>query len=78
MTQAIDPAQRRLLNQLQHLQEKQEAHAARGPKGVAAAWYDRARSLAAKQEKQQNPAAWNDLAATLQNWCTRWESGDSP
>ncbi|MFJ1536391.1 hypothetical protein ACIOFV_50310 [Streptomyces mirabilis] len=78
MTQAIEPQRRSAANQLRHLQERQQAHAARGPKGVAAAWYDRARSLAAKQEKQGNEDAWNDLAAALQNWCSRWDQGDAP
>ncbi|MEV0477508.1 hypothetical protein [Streptomyces prunicolor] len=73
MTQDSTAAQRSIANQLKHLQERQSAHAKNGPKGIAAAWYDRARSVATKRERAGDPEAWNQLARALENWCGSWD-----
>jgi hypothetical protein len=39
---------------------------ARGPAGLADAWWDRARAIC-----KANPELWNDLARTLENWTSR-------
>ncbi|GAA2639855.1 hypothetical protein [Streptomyces axinellae] len=73
------PEERRRANRLRHLMARQEQMAARGPKGVAASWWDHARALAAEEERgaRYDPgadpgAAWQDLARALENWCQRY------
>ncbi|GAB2966155.1 hypothetical protein [Streptomyces heilongjiangensis] len=73
MTQAVSPEQRRYQNRLMHLQQRQAANEARGPKGIAAAWWDQARAHAARAEREGDPAMWDHLALTLQNWCQQAE-----
>lgn len=68
----MNAADRRRQRQLQHWQERHQLQAARGPKGIASSWYDRARMLASEQERQGNPEAWNDLARFLENYCARY------
>jgi hypothetical protein len=74
----VSPEERRAANRFRHHQERQERLAARGPKGVAASWWDHARALAARHEKHVREvgggdpdAAWSDLARALENWCAR-------
>lgn len=65
-------AERRQANRLRHMQQRQQRQAERGPRGVAAAWWDTARAVAADQERRGNPAAWEDLARFLENYCQRY------
>ena len=69
----MSPADRRRANQIRHWQQRQAAQAGRGPKGVAASWWDRARAVAAQQERAGDPEAWNDLARFLENYVARYE-----
>ena len=73
MTTPAAPADRRRANQLRHWQQRQAAQAARGPKGVAASWWDRARAIATQEARQSgSDEAWSDLARALENWCQRY------
>ncbi|AXQ57798.1 MULTISPECIES: hypothetical protein [Streptomyces] len=63
------PEERRYENRVRHLQARQNANLARGPKGVAAVWWDQARVLALRAERNGDPAMWDHLARTLENWC---------
>lgn len=65
-------AERRAANRRAHAEARQQEQAARGPKGVAAAWWDRARTVAIEQERQGNPAAWDELSLFLSNYCQRY------
>ncbi|MGA4803580.1 hypothetical protein [Streptomyces lavendulocolor] len=76
MTTAQRPmtaAERREANRRRHAEARQQEQASRGPKGVAAAWWDTARMIAAEQERRGNPAAWDELAQFLANYCARYE-----
>jgi hypothetical protein len=66
-------AERRAANQLAHFQKRQEERAARGPRGLAESWMERARAVAAKREKDGDSEAWNDLARTISTWVSRYE-----
>ncbi|MEV6080988.1 hypothetical protein AB0L80_38705 [Streptomyces sp. NPDC052069] len=68
----MTPAERREFNRRTHAEQRQQRQAERGPRGIAAAWWDRARMVAAEQESNGNPAAWDDLAAFLSNYCGRY------
>lgn len=59
-------------NKEQHWRQRYAEHAARGAKGIAAAWWDRARSVAKDQERMGNEEAWTDLARFLENFCARY------
>jgi hypothetical protein len=73
MSTTIPPQDRRRMNQARHWAARQEAQAARGPKGVAASWWDRARAIATQQARAgDGDAAWADLARALENWCQRY------
>ncbi|MEQ6028219.1 hypothetical protein SOM70_37335 [Streptomyces salinarius] len=73
MTQAVDPAQRRYHNRVTHLQARQSANLARGPKGIAAVWWDQARAYATRAERDGDPEMWDYLARALENWCQQAE-----
>jgi hypothetical protein len=70
---------RRLANRLRHAEQRQAAQAARGPKGIVYAWYERARSVAADASERaavagQDPdEPWNYLGRTLENFCQHYE-----
>ncbi|MER6789513.1 hypothetical protein ABT330_33690 [Streptomyces sp. NPDC000658] len=76
MSQALTPEQRRYQNRISHLQTRQSANLARGPKGLAAVWWDQARALATRAEREGNPEAWEELARALENWCHQAEQSD--
>lgn len=76
MTTALTPEERRWQNRVQHLQARQQANAARGPKGVAAVWWDQARAAATRAERAGDPTLWEHLARTLENWCYQVEQRD--
>jgi hypothetical protein len=69
---APSPEERRRANRAKHHQDRQERHAARGPRGVAAAWWDHARATATQREREGDSEAWNDLTRTLENFCNRY------
>jgi hypothetical protein len=55
-----------------HWEERQRRQvAARGPAGLADAWWDRARAIC-----KSDPELWNDLARTLENWTGRNDRRD--
>ncbi len=61
---------RRAENRRRHLAERLKEQEKRGPRGVATAWWDQARALAAEYERAEgNPEAWHLLARTLENFC---------
>lgn len=70
--QMLTPEQRRAENRRRHWTARQERQEQRGSKGVATAWWDRARAVAAEQERQGNPQAWDDLARFLENYAARY------
>ncbi|MEU0289915.1 hypothetical protein [Streptomyces sp. NPDC006147] len=76
MTTALTPEERRYHNRLRHLQQRQEANRARGAKGEAASWWDHARAIAARADREGDPALWEHLARTLANWCHQAEQTD--
>ncbi|MFI9311186.1 hypothetical protein [Streptomyces triculaminicus] len=50
-----------------HWAERQRRQVeARGPSGLADAWWDRARAIC-----KADPELWNDLVRTLENWTGR-------
>ncbi|MFC9954266.1 hypothetical protein ACFVIN_28140 [Streptomyces prasinus] len=73
MSQALTPEQRRYQNRISHLQARQSANLTRGPKGVAAVWWDQARAHAARADREGDPEMWDHLARTLENWCRQAE-----
>lgn len=64
--------QRRAANRARHWEERQKRAAARGPRGIAGAWWDRARVVAADREKAGDQAAWDELSRWLENYCQRY------
>ncbi|MFD4764267.1 hypothetical protein ACFWOJ_37265 [Streptomyces sp. NPDC058439] len=72
-------AERQAANRLAHFEKRQAERAARGPRGLAESWMERARALAATQEKaareagKDPEAVWNDLSRTIANWVARYE-----
>ncbi|MEW1604985.1 hypothetical protein [Streptomyces sp. NPDC093808] len=76
MSEVVTPEQRRHMNRVRHLQARQAANQARGPKGYAAAWWDHARALATRAEREGDPALWEHLARALENWCHQVEQRD--
>ncbi|GAA0924893.1 hypothetical protein GCM10009549_45660 [Streptomyces thermoalcalitolerans] len=73
MSEIVTPEQRRYANRVRHLQARQQANLARGPKGLAAVWWDHARAIATRAEREGDPALWDHLARTLENWCQQAE-----
>ncbi|MTE22613.1 hypothetical protein F0L17_26660 [Streptomyces sp. TRM43335] len=69
---ASPAAARREENRRRHLAARLAAQGQRGPRGVAAAWWDQARAVAAAQERAGRPEAWDDLARFLENYCQRY------
>ncbi|MGW2181247.1 hypothetical protein ACWCXX_24740 [Streptomyces sp. NPDC001732] len=71
-------AERRALNQRAHFEKQQTARAARGPRGLAESWMERARAVAAAREAADRAAGrdpatvWDDLSRTLANWVDRY------
>ncbi|MFI8093748.1 hypothetical protein ACIF9R_36485 [Streptomyces sp. NPDC086080] len=76
MSEVVTPEERRYANRVRHLQARQAANAARGPKGVAAVWWDHARAVATRAERAGDPELWDHLARTLENWCYQVEQRD--
>ncbi|MFB7453994.1 hypothetical protein [Streptomyces sp. NPDC056194] len=74
MDRPLSAAERREFNRHRHAETRQKEQLARGPKGVAAAWWDQARMVAAEQERAGNPAAWDELAQFLSNYCGRYST----
>ncbi|MFE7365920.1 hypothetical protein [[Kitasatospora] papulosa] len=66
-------AERQAANRLAHFQKRQAERAARGPRGLAESWMERARAIAATREKSGDEEAWNDLSRTIANWVARYE-----
>ncbi len=62
----------RVDNRNRHWQVRREQNAALGSKGVALAWCDQARAIAAAQARHGDHSAWTDLAATLEMFCSRF------
>lgn len=67
-------AERQAANRLAHFEKRQKERAARGPRGLAESWIERARAVAAKREKDGDGEAWNDLARTVSAWVSRYEA----
>jgi hypothetical protein len=61
-------------NRLAHFEKRQKERAARGPRGLAESWIERARAIASAREEAGDPEAWNDLARTVSNWVSRYEA----
>jgi hypothetical protein len=66
------PEQIRAERRRQHWAKRQAEQAARGPRGVTASWWDRARMVAAEEEKKGNPEAWDVLIRFLENYCQQY------
>lgn len=72
-------AQRTAANRLAHFEKRQAERAARGPRGLAESWIERARAIAAAREAAAREAGedpevvWNDLARTVSTWVGRYE-----
>ncbi|WP_406127997.1 hypothetical protein [Streptomyces sp. NBC_00989] len=69
MNHPLTPEQRRYQNRTEHLQTRQNANLARGPKGIAAVWWDQARAVATRAEREGDASVWDRLALALTNWC---------
>jgi hypothetical protein len=73
-------AERQAANRLAHFERRQKEREARGPRGLAESWIERARAIAADRETAASQAgddpaaAWNDLALTVSNWVARYEA----
>jgi hypothetical protein len=66
-------AERRAANRLAHFEQRQAERAARGPRGLAESWMERARAIAATREKSGDEDVWNDLSRTISTWVSRYE-----
>ncbi|MYW34456.1 hypothetical protein [Streptomyces sp. SID2119] len=66
-------AERRAANQRAHFEQRQAERAARGPRGLAESWMERARAIAATRETNGDEDVWNDLARTMATWVSRYE-----
>ncbi|MFF4417460.1 hypothetical protein ACFYY8_33465 [Streptosporangium sp. NPDC001559] len=58
-----------------HWAARREQHLTLGPKGVALAWGDQVRALAAAQARRGDHTRWTALAATLEVFCSRFKPG---
>ncbi|WP_432034474.1 hypothetical protein [Streptomyces antibioticus] len=70
--QPMTREQRRAYNRQQHALARQQAQAARGPRGLAELWWDEARRIAREGAENGDETAWNDLSVTLKNFCDRY------
>ncbi|MFD9453424.1 hypothetical protein ACFWBC_10080 [Streptomyces sp. NPDC059985] len=61
-------------NRLAHFEKRQAERAARGPRGLAESWMERARAIAAAREASGDSEAWNDLSRTIATWVSRYEA----
>ncbi|MFF9483004.1 hypothetical protein [Streptomyces sp. NPDC014733] len=66
-------AERQAANRRAHFEKRQAERAARGPRGLAESWMERARAVAATREKSGDDEVWNDLARTISVWVSRYE-----
>ena len=67
-------AERQAANRRAHFEQRQAERAARGPRGLAESWMERARAIAATREKNGDEDVWNDLARTVSTWVSRYEA----
>ncbi|MCC3654739.1 hypothetical protein LIX60_25395 [Streptomyces sp. S07_1.15] len=73
VTTMPSPAERSAANRRRHHEARQATQAARGPRGVAASWWDHARAVAAAEERRTGTTeAWDDLILTLENYAARY------
>ncbi|MFK0231405.1 hypothetical protein ACIQUL_37195 [Streptomyces sp. NPDC090303] len=66
-------AERQAANRRAHFEQRQAERAARGPRGLAESWMERARAVAATREKAGDEDVWNDLSRSIANWVSRYE-----
>lgn len=66
-------AERQAANRLAHFEKRQAERAARGPRGLAESWMERARAVAATREKGGDEDVWNDLSRSIAKWVARYE-----
>ncbi|MFJ1709207.1 hypothetical protein [Kitasatospora sp. NPDC088346] len=66
---AAERAARTRLNRSSHAEARRAEQLARGPGGLAAAWWDTARAIAKRREAAGDPTAWARLSAYLKDYC---------
>ncbi|MGI5273124.1 hypothetical protein ACQEUU_37760 [Nonomuraea sp. CA-218870] len=59
-------------NRRRHWEARQAQNAALGAKGVALAWSDQARAIAAGRARSGDHSAWSDLVTVLETFCARF------
>ncbi|WP_340564503.1 hypothetical protein [Streptomyces sp. GSL17-111] len=72
MPQPMTREQRRAYNRQRHALTRQQAQAARGPRGLAELWWDEARRIAREHAANGDETAWNDLSTTLKHFSDRY------
>ena len=65
----MTPAQRSRHNRRVHAEQRRQEQIARGPGGLAAAWWDSARAIAKRRAEAGDPTAWTRLSAFLKDYC---------
>lgn len=60
-----------------HWEARREHNAALGAKGVALAWSDQVRAIAAGRARRGDHTGWANLAATLEVFCSRFAAADT-
>ena len=60
-----------------HWQARREHNAALGAKGVALAWSDQVRAVAAAQARRGDHSGWTGLTVTLRVFCGRFAAADT-
>lgn len=60
-----------------HWAARREQNIALGLKGVAIAWSDQVRAIAADRARRGDHSGWANLAATLEVFCSRFATADT-
>ncbi|MEV4180154.1 hypothetical protein AB0J28_01745 [Streptosporangium canum] len=64
-------------NRNRHWQARREHNVALGAKGIALAWSDQVRAIAAGRARRGDHSGWANLAATLEVFCSRFAPADT-
>ncbi|MFK0064215.1 hypothetical protein ACIQTN_33955 [Streptomyces werraensis] len=75
MTSPLTSEQRSRRNREEHARRRREEAAQRGPRSVAAVWWDEARAVAIRQERNGDTAVWDRLCRVLEEFCGHARDG---
>lgn len=77
MTRRVPQAKSSVDARNRHWAARREQNVAQGPKGIALAWSDQVRAIAAARARRGDHSGWTNLAVTLEVFCSRFAAADT-